>query len=89
MPLHLSKLSNFLGNLYFSHYIESYCDFTAGVLAQEEDPVTATVPPVEAEAHVRGDMIPQTPAPGKSRCPVCNRNTINLKIYCWNLFYRV
>ncbi|XP_076604292.1 hematopoietic progenitor cell antigen CD34 [Chaetodon auriga] len=32
----------------------------AGVVAQDVDVVTATVPPVEAGAHVRGDMIPQT-----------------------------
>lgn len=32
---------------------------TAGVVAEEEV-VTGTMPPVEAEAHVRGDMIPKT-----------------------------
>ncbi|KAM9361332.1 uncharacterized protein ABDE67_022387 [Symphorus nematophorus] len=32
----------------------------AGVMAQDEEVVTGTVPPVEAVEHVRGDMIPQT-----------------------------
>lgn len=41
----------------------------AGVTAQDEEVVTATVPPVEAEAHVRGDMIPQTTEAPKSEDP--------------------
>ncbi|KAM7422091.1 hypothetical protein PAMA_010255 [Pampus argenteus] len=35
----------------------------AGVMAQEEEVVTGTAPLVEAEEHVRGDMIPTTEAP--------------------------
>ncbi len=47
--------------------IKSYSYFTAGVMAQEDEVVTATVPPVKAEEYVRGDMIPQTTeAPGKT-----------------------
>lgn len=32
----------------------------AGVMAQDDEVVTGTAPPVEAVEHVRGDMIPQT-----------------------------
>ncbi|XP_070759583.1 hematopoietic progenitor cell antigen CD34 [Enoplosus armatus] len=41
----------------------------AGVMAQEEEVVAATVPPVEADAYVRGDMIPQTTEAPESEDP--------------------
>lgn len=38
---------------------------TAGVMAQEEEAVSSTLP---AEAYIRGDMVPQTPkAPGRRK----------------------
>lgn len=44
----------------------SCSDFTAGVIAEEEEVVTGTLPTVKADAYVRGDMIPMTTtAPGK------------------------
>lgn len=46
--------------------MKPYSYSAAGVMAQEEEVVTATVPAVKAEEFVRGDMIPQTTeAPGK------------------------
>ncbi|XP_022617111.1 hematopoietic progenitor cell antigen CD34 [Seriola dumerili] len=37
-----------------------YSGFTAGVVAQDEEVVTATATSVETDAYVRGDMIPKT-----------------------------
>lgn len=46
--------------------MKPHSDFAAGVVAQEDNVVTGTAPPVEAEAYVRGDMVPKvTEAPGK------------------------
>lgn len=50
------------------HKTDTKCSsvFAAGVTAEEENVVATTAPPVEPEANVRGDMVPQTPeAPGE------------------------
>ena len=44
----------------------SLVDFTAGVMAQEEEVVEEDAPVLEAEGYIRGDMIPMTTTdPGK------------------------
>lgn len=43
---------------------------TAGVMAQDDEVITATTPPLRMVEFVRGDMIPTetTDAPGKKHC---------------------
>lgn len=40
---------------------------TVGVVAEEENAVTATAPPVETEANAQQGMVPTPEAPGEKR----------------------